>query len=218
MQGQNGKLKMRYTSGGKFSWRKESYELSNYGYIQYGKTSADQKILAWYLNPELTISAIRNTQIRMGAKLFSAQKDNKSAFNSFVPLYGVAYRFNGYMDHFIRFPDDIKSGGLTNPYILVDYTLNSKIKLATSAHYFLTQQNLIDGSVSELKKPLGFENDLIFRYQPHKIIGFEAGYSFLIPTRTLEFVKNTETNKFNQWAYVQLTLKLEFLRKKFENE
>lgn len=218
VQGQKGKLKMRYTSGGKFSWRKRGYELSNYGYIQYGKTSADQKILAWYLNPEFTISAIRNTQIRIGAELSSGQKNDHSTFNSFVPLYGVAHRFNGYMDHFTRFPNDTKSGGLINPYLHVEYILNPKIRIAESAHYFGTQRVLTDMNGAMLKKSLCLENDLVLKFQPNKIIGLEAGYSFLIPTKTLEFVKNTETNKFNQWAYLQLTVKPEFFRKKFINE
>ena len=208
------KLKMRYTDGGRIEWQKKKWYLTTAGYIQYGKTTADKKILSWYLQPEIKFTGLKNTTFRLGAEILSGQNvaDNDTAkFNSFVPLYGVAHRFNGYMDQFTRFPADTKNGGLIDPYFYVDYKLNEKIGFSSNFHYFASAQNLVKSGES-LNKTLGFEHDILFNYNPHKIIGLEIGYSYLLPTESLEYIKNTTTNKFNQWAYVQLTIKPEFFK------
>ena len=117
------------------------------------------------------------------------------------------------MDQFTRFPGDTKSGGLLNPYLFIDYKINDKISVSENIHYFSSHHNLFNKG-EQLDKGLGFENDILFKYQPHKIIGLEAGYSFLIPTEGLEYVKNTVTNKFNQWVYLQITITPEFFKYK----
>jgi hypothetical protein len=206
--GQDKKLKLRSTTGGRIEWEKKGYYLTLNSYIQYGKNAADQKILAWYAQPEFKVTSIKKTTIRLGAELLSGQdveNTSNTKFNSFVPLYGVAHRFNGFMDQFTRFPGDVKNGGLINPYLFVDYKINDKITLSENAHYFSSQHNVFKGS-QKLDKNLGFENDILLKYQPHKIIGLELGYSFYLPTETLEYIKNVTTNKFNQWAYIQFTI------------
>lgn len=213
---QKKKLKMRYTTGGRIEWEKDGYYLTLNSYIQYGKTTADQKIIAWYAQPEFKITALKNTTIRIGGEFLSGQNvedTTNKKFNSFVPLYGVAHRFNGFMDQFTKFPGDTKSGGLLNPYLFIDYKINDKISISENIHYFSSHHNLFNKG-EQLDKGLGFENDILFKYQPHKIIGLEAGYSFLIPTEGLEYVKNTVTNKFNQWAYLQITITPEFFKYK----
>ena len=211
---ENKHLRMRYTDGGRIEWinkNKKIYITTN-AYIQYGKTASNQKILAWYAQPEIKISAIKNITMRIGAELLSGQdveNTHNTRYNSFVPLYGVAHRFNGYMDLFTRFPSDTKNAGLLNPYLFVDYTLNSKISISDNAHYFASHHHLID-SGNKIPRSLGFENDVLFAYKPNKIIGLELGYSFVLPTTSLEYIKNTDTHKFNQWAYIQLTVKPDF--------
>lgn len=208
------KIKMRFTDGGRIEWNNKKWYLTSAGYIQYGKTTSDKNILAWYLQPEIKYTGLKNTTIRLGAEFFSGQNvlgNDTVHFNSFVPLYGVAHRFNGSLDYFTRFPADTKNGGLLNPYLYLDYKLNEKIGFSSNFHYFCSEQKLIKAG-DELNRTLGFEQDLLFKYNPHKIIGLEVGYSYIIPTESLEFVKNTTTNKFNQWAYVQLTIKPEFFK------
>ncbi len=209
-------LRMRYTDGGRIEWQdknKKIYLTAN-TYMQYGKTTANQKILAWYVQPEIKITALKNTTIRIGGEFLSGQNAENTdniKFNSFVPLYGVAHRFNGYMDYFTRFPSDTKNGGLLNPYLFVDYKLNDKISFSENVHYFASHHNLFNERVKQ-KKSLGYENDILFNYNPNKIIGVELGYCLLLPTTSLEYIKNTATGKFNQWAYIQFTVKPEFFK------
>jgi hypothetical protein len=115
------------------------------------------------------------------------------------------------MDYFTRFPADTKNGGLLNPYLFVDYKLNDKISISENAHYFASHHNIYNSGMKQ-KKSLGYENDVLLNYNPNKIIGLELGYCFIIPSTSMEYIKGTNTDKFNQWAYVQLTVKPEFFK------
>lgn len=212
---QKKKLKVRFTTGGRLEWQNEKVYITTAAYVQYGKNPNDQKVLSWYVQPEIKLTLVKWVSIRAGAEILSGQsaadtfKTNK--FNSFVPLYGVAHRFNGYMDHFTRFPADTKNGGLINPYLYFDFKLSEKISLSENLHYFASHHNLFK-KTEKLAKSIAFENDIVFNYNPNKIIGLEVGYAFIIPTGTLEYLKNTDTHKFNQWAYVQLSVKTDFFK------
>jgi hypothetical protein len=211
----NKKVVMRFTDGGRIEWQNKNVYLTASGYVQYGKNPNSQKILSWYFQPEVKLAIIRWATIRAGAELFSGQRATdtfqSNRFNSFVPLYGVAHRFNGFMDQFTRFPADVKNGGLINPYVSVEFKVNDKILITEHAHYFATHRNLYS-KTEKLSKTLAYENDILFNYHPNKIIGLEVGYSFLLPSKTLEYIKNTDTHKFNQWAYIQLTVKTDFFK------
>ena len=55
-------------------------------------------------------------------------------------------------------------------------------------------------------KTLGFENDLILKYRFSEWGNLESGYIFFNPTETLKEIQQTNSDNFNQFFYIQLTL------------
>ena len=79
--------------------------------------------------------------MRLGTEIFSG--DNGTVDNvdhNFFPLYGVAHRFNGFMDLFTIFPTDLNSSGLVNPYLFVTKTISPKLEISSNSHLFYTQK------------------------------------------------------------------------------
>jgi hypothetical protein len=181
------------------------------GYYQFGKTPSGQKISAYYIQPEVRYSGLKNTTVRLGMEYLSgdnASDTSNVVFNSFVPLYGVAHRFMGYMDYFARFPDDVKGAGLVNPYLFFAFDISKKVTIKTDYHLFFLQNNYVyKGSV--INKYLGFENDLLFLYKPSKEVAVEMGYSWMLATNSMEVIRGGDSDKFPHWFYLMVTVKPE---------
>ena len=110
---------MRFTSGGAWNTVPQNGTLTLSGYYQYGKDSSGKKIAAYYLQPEIKYSGIKNYTFRLGMEYLSGHDATQPVTkdNNFVPLYGVAHRFMGNLDIFTTFPADVNNAGLVNPYL-----------------------------------------------------------------------------------------------------
>lgn len=192
---------------------KKSLYFTVAGAVQYGKTNRDQKILAWYVQPEVRYTGIKNLTVRAGAEIISGQDGEKPVdkINSFSTLYGVGHRFNGTLDLFTSFPGDVKGGGLINPYLFFIYKFNDKVNLGTDFHVFTHANNYVSNNET-LKKFIGFETDILLRYNPNRIVGLEVGYSLYKGTETSVAIKGGEADRLGHWAYTQLTIRPEFFK------
>lgn len=207
-------MKFRFTNGGRVELNYNKFYSTISSYYQHGKTRDNKNISSFFIEPEIKYSVSDNFTIRLGSEIFSGQDPNdKNNFTSFIPLYGVAHKFNGTMDYFTKFPDDTKAGGLINPYLFFIYDLNKDIKIRSDFHIFYSLNNLFNKDNKIIDKYLGFETDLLLNYQINKELGLELGYSFLIPSKSMETIKSIENiNPFQQWTYLQLTYKPEFFK------
>lgn len=200
----------RATSGGRIEFEKGNLYLTLSGYYQYGHLQAGNKISAYYFQPEIQWKKNKFTT-RLGMEYMSgdnAEKPNSTS-KSFVPLYGVAWRFMGNMDYFTTFPSDLKNGGLINPYLHLIYDLNPKLSLRSDFHLFYLQNNVKDNLDNSIHPYLGFENDLSLHYKYNNFTMIDFGFSYMAAEKSMETLKTGNSNIIPVWSYVMITFKPE---------
>lgn len=204
------KIHFRHTNGARLEYANKQWSAKMSGYYQWGKTTADQTISAFFVQPELEYTPNKKWWFRLGTELMSGQNAENTGddkFRSFVCLYGVAHRFNGYMDFFTAFPTDLNNAGLVNPYLFMSYNINDKLLLRSDFHTFMSENNFVkDGQT--ISKYLGFENDWLLNYTLNDATKLEWGVSYLLPTESLTAIKKGgSADLLNYWSYVQITFK-----------
>ncbi len=200
----------RFTSGGRLEFQSYNWYATFSGYYQYGKDSSGRKLSAYYIQPEIKFTSKAFTT-RLGFEYMSGQDSLSSKDNSFVPLYGVAHRFNGSLDFFTAFPSDTKSGGLMNPYLLFQYQ-KDKVTLRFENHLFYSQTAYPFKGMPVSNKYLGYENDWRFNYKVNPFTDLEYGFSWATVSNSLVEVKNSiksesDLNKYSKtpyWMYVSV--------------
>jgi hypothetical protein len=200
---------IRVTNGGRVEYLTNKLYLTISGYYQYGENATRKKISAYYLQPE-TSYTINKIRLRLGAEISSGEN---TAFahtksRSFVPLYGVAWKFMGNMNFFTRFPSDVNNSGLINPYLFVVFTLTNKLYLRADGNLFYTQYPLVYPDKSTANRYLGFENDLSFNYKISPTVDMQGGFSYLLPTNSMVLLNKVEdAQKIPVWSYFMISFR-----------
>ena len=68
--------------------------------------------------------------------------------------------------------------------------------------------------MKEFSKSLGTEIDIAFGYAVTKGMTVKAGYSMMFASETMEYLKNTQVDAGNTWAWVMLVFKPTFYSSK----
>lgn len=206
------KMQVRATSGGRLEYLGDRFYATVSAYYQYGKNVQSQTISAFYVQPEVKYTPIPRFSIRLGAELMSGQNARKTGdplFRSFVPLYGVAHRFNGFIDQFIAFPNDVNQAGLLNPYLFFKLNLlkNDRLSLQSDWHAFFSANHFVQNG-NTISKYLGIENDWLLSFKINDVTQLEWGVSWLLPTESMTIIKKGGTARLvNYWSYLMLTFK-----------
>ncbi|OYX84538.1 MAG: hypothetical protein B7Y83_07805 [Flavobacteriales bacterium 32-34-25] len=203
-------LYTRGTSGGRLDFEKGNLYLTLSGYYQYGQLQTGNRISAYYFQPEIQLKTNKLTT-RLGAEYMSGDNANKTTdiSKSFVPLYGVAWRFMGNMDYFTSFPTDLKNGGLINPYLFLIYDLNKKVSLRSDFHLFYLQNKVKNNEDQVVDSYLGFENDLSIHYKCNSFTMIDFGFSYMAAKKSMETLKAGNSSIIPVWSYVMITFKPE---------
>lgn len=214
-------LYVRGTTGGRLEYFNKAFYATVSGYYQFGKTQVNTpEISAFYIQPEVKYIFKEKTTVRLGAEVMSGQDATGSSTkaNSFVPLYGVAHRFNGYMDLYTQFPSDLNNAGLVNPYLFVIQTLTKKTSAGVYLHHFASENNFVNAQKETISKNLGSEVDFVFNFTPNAATNIEIGYSVYMATASTATIKKASVGSnehFQQWAYVMFTYKPQLFKTKF---
>ncbi len=205
----------RGTSGGRLEFEKGTVYGTVCGYYQYGKLQSGKKIAAYYLQPEIQIK-IKKLTTRLGVEYMSGDDATKSSefSKSFVPLYGVAWRFMGNMDYFTSFPKDLKNGGLINPYLFLIYEINKKLYLRSDAHLFYFQNKVTDANNNIINHYLGAENDLSVKYKLSDIATLDFGFSYMFAEKSMEILKGGNSSRVPISSYLMITFHPELFSSK----
>jgi hypothetical protein len=107
------------------------------------------------------------------------------------------------MDYFRSFDSHTKEGGLVDYYFFLDYKFTKNTSLRNTGHYFQLEQT---NPATPDDRNLGYENDLVLKYQLANWGALESGYLFYLPTGSLKTIQGVEDDKFSQFLYVQLTV------------
>lgn len=204
----------RFTSGGRIEYTTEKLYLTVAAYYQYGRTRFGQNLRAYYVQPEIKFEPKPKYTFILGAELMSGNDGTKenSTSHSFDPLYGVNHRFMGSMDYFVRFPLDLNNAGLINPYLFLFYELSKKITLRADSHLFYSQNDFVRNE-TVIPRYLGFENDFLFIFKANKFTELQLGYSYMLPTQSMQYIKRIGNYKnWQDWAFLMITFTPELFR------
>jgi hypothetical protein len=212
------KIYIRYTLGGRIEVTKGNLYGTVAAYFQGGKNSSGKELSAWYIQPEARLTTSQGLIVRLGTEIFSGTNNlvGSSKDNSFVPLYGVAHRFNGSMDLITKFPADVAGAGLVNPYLFFIQPLFTRFELRSDVHTFHLQRNYFLSDV-KIDRYLGMENDWLISFKPNQVTKVDLGFSYMIPTKSLEVIKGSGNSSHNlSWAYLSLTFRPVLFSTKFK--
>jgi hypothetical protein len=208
---------VRMTHGGRIEYLLGKFYGTVNAYYQYGQNTASKKVRAYYVQPEIGANMGKIT-VKFGAEILSGERSTISGetTQSFVPLYGVAWKFMGNMNLFTRFPADVNGKGLINPYMNLIYKASKKLSFRGDAHLFYSQHPLAkEGSVTD-GTYLGFESDLSLNYKP--VTGLEVifGYAFTRADQRMELLnKVRDADKIPVWSYLMVSCSPRLLNKKW---
>ncbi len=204
------------TSGGRFEYFYKNFYFTVNAYYQFGKTSTLKKLSAFYIQPEIRFS-VKKSVLRLGAEILSGEgdtvKDNTA--HSFNIFYGVAWKFMGNMNFFTRFPADVNSKGLINPYFFFLQEINNKFSVRSDFHLFYTQYPV--SKIYNKDQYLGAEADLSLNYRPRKNININFGFSWYSSYKNMLALNKIESTSATPiWSYLMISFSPELFHYKRE--
>lgn len=176
------------------------------GYGQTGSKSG-QKVSAWYAGANFNYSLFGYWKIGAGAEYFSGTDMNHTSdkLNSFTPLFGTNHAFNGLMDYFYV-GNHQNSVGLLDIYGKLTYS-KEKFTLTASPHFFSSTAEIISFDNVVQDDYLGAEIDFTAGYKMSNSVSFNAGYSQMFGTKSLEVLKGGDKDKTHNWAWMMVSFR-----------
>lgn len=194
--------------------------LSCYGSTYYttGKDFTLRDLSAYYANLGLHAKLNNNWGTGLGWEFLSgtSQKEKKEntkyTNHSFTPFYGTNHKFNGFMDYFYV-GNHLNSVGLNDIYGNLTFKKN-KFNMTFSPHLFYSANDVLNPSVNGelMGKSLGKEIDLAAGYKLDEVIQLSCGYSQMFGSETLKVLSGGDKIVTNNWAWVMITFKPEFIK------
>ena len=192
-------------------------------YYQTGTDGATKRdIAAYYAGVDVSYNVNSKLSIGVGSEILSGQSqtDTLKAYvdvnHAFNPLYGSAHKFNGFMDYFYA-GNHINSVGLGDFYFKAKYNMK-KGWIGLDVHQFISGADVVDKKIlaqlskyKALNSTLGTEIDLSIEWNITKDVSVMTGYSQMFGTKTLVEIKGGSYSRINNWAYLMMTFKPQFL-------
>ncbi|HEX2920467.1 MAG TPA: alginate export family protein [Bacteroidales bacterium] len=210
----------RYTYGCNLQLKNDSLRSRVYAssYFQSGKNPDGIPINAYFMSVNYDYAFTKSLNGIIAAEYFSGDDafSTDSRYNSFNNLYGNGHGTYGYMDYFLQIDKDTRNGGLLNLYARGTFKFSRKVSGELSYHYLSLTNNIIDslsvpGNNIKAHRYLGSEVDLNMKFKAADNVELSAGYSVMLATPTMEILKGGDHTRYQNWAWVMLTFKPEFL-------
>jgi hypothetical protein len=175
-----------------------------------------RKVNAYNLQPEVS-QALQRTTVRLGAEVTSGEDTISSVRSqSFVPLYGVTWKFMGNMNLFTRFPADEGGRGLINPYLFVLQKLNPLFSVRLDGHLFYLQHPLRTAETTCNNWYLGWEVDFSLNCKPVPKVEVIYGLSVFRPREKMELLgKIRDSGDVPLWSYLMVSYRPRLAHWKF---
>lgn len=229
------------TAGTFLKYKKNKLSVSANFYYQFGKDVdntnywGNPDIEAMLFGGEVTYNISEKFTATAGYEYQSGQSQTDTTLayreikHAFTPLYGTNHKFNGTMDYFYV-GNHIGSVGLQDIYFKVKYKSEKSFWIGAAAHLFSATADVLDqnellktGNITAMNSSLGTELDLNMGWKLSKGVDFKMGYSQMIGTETLAILNGVttfdngdlvgRTDQLNNWAWMMITIKPDFLKK-----
>lgn len=222
--------KVRFTQifGTHISYNKSKFGLILNAYAQTGRTAVVKKPLKMFgylASADFSYKFIKNGSVHLVYEYISGTSQTKTdpsyyrTNHSFNPMFGTNHAFNGFMDYFYV-GNHISNVGLQDLCLKIKYNPN-KFSVGGDFHFFFTGNKMQDPSsfAGTAAKPyLGTEIDLYGGYNITKWAALKLGYSQLIASQSMEYLKGGDKNAVNNWGYVSLIVNPTFFKHKFKKD
>ncbi|SFR57241.1 alginate export family protein [Maribacter stanieri] len=202
------------TIGTHLAYKAGSFSANANLFLQTGERQNEVKVGgAYLLGLELGYKASDKVALGLGTEVISGNKaDTTDKTEAFFPLYGTNHKFNGFMDYFYV-GNHANSVGLFDIHASAKFDLGKKSSLLVKVLNFSGEQELPSG-----EKSLGTEIDLVFS-KAFNGYGLAVGYSQMFAADGMYELKGVTEDlaaSSQNWAWVQLTIKPQFLNTKKE--
>lgn len=200
----------RFTTGGTLQLKNDKLPFGFLvtGYYQFGKSAPTVDLDAFLLALKTTYTFTDNIGGLAGIDYYSGSESTleNTKTNTFSKLpYGVNHSFNGYMEYWAALP----KGGLVNYFGGVSLKWGKKLSSDITYYGF----NLVKGmkvGTNGVQKNIGSELDLVLNYKfsPETAVQFAwCSYFVTDGTNMLKYKTASVDTRFNQFAYLMLTIK-----------
>jgi hypothetical protein len=206
------------TTGGRFVYSHINFSLSGSAYLQTGRDASNRTLDAHYLSLQydqpLTAGGLSLTagfELLSGTDQADIQNPEYRRNRSFSPLYGTNHAFNGHMDYFYV-GNHFNNVGLRDLYAGMNY--NPRPWSAGFRVHLFSSDALLENpeDPSEtMPRYLGTEADVFVGYNLYDDVTLRIGYSEMFATSSLEVLKGGNKSETNNWAWIMLIVKPEFL-------
>ncbi len=196
------------TFGPRITYKKKNLSLDAAAYLQTGKV-VDTPISASYFAANANLKATNTFNVGLGFEYLSGKDTNDASVDlkSFNPIFGTNHKFNGWMDYFYV-GNHINSVGLIDIHAIVSYS-KDQFSAKLIPHIFKSAADIYNGA-TKMDSNLGTEIDFTLGYKVANNIEFNAGYSQMFGTTSLETLKGGLSNKTNSWSWLMITFKPTF--------
>ena len=140
----------------------------------------------------------------------------ENTLNSFNPWFGTNHKFNGLMDYFYV-DNHANSVGLLDVNATLAYQ-KERFSVKLVPHLFSSAATVVDNTGKEMSNALGTEFDLVLGYKWTNDINFQAGYSQLFATETMEVLKGGNKDSTNNWAWLMVSVKPSLFKTVFKKD
>lgn len=211
------------TVGTHLEYKKDALIAGGRFYYQTGVDGAKKDVQATMIGVDVAYTLRKKFTIALGTELLSGQsqtdttKAYKDVTHYFNPLYGTGHKFNGFIDYFYA-GSGHGNVGLTDAYLKLKYKAE-KWWVGLDVHQFMAGADILDkkelstsGKYTAMNSSLGTEIDLTYVYNFNANFSATFGYSHMIAAETMEAVKGGKYDETQNWAYLMLTFKPNFLK------
>lgn len=210
------KVDYSQTLGSRLVFKNGALSIDGAAYLQTGKI-ADNSVNATYFSANISYKATTNFNTSVGFEMLSGkdQNDTSTDMKSFNPLYGTNHKFNGYMDYFYV-GNHTNSVGLTDVYATLGYEKN-KFSAKLTPHYFASAASIYSAEEKQ-DNYLGTELDLTIGYKMYDNVTFDAGFSQMFASSSMEVLKAGNKNAGNNWAFISIKINPNLFSNKVETK
>ena len=216
------KIAYSQTIGGRFTYKKNRFNADAATYFQTGNTPGGNDnvdLSAYYFTANAKFKITDQFTAGAGVEILSGndQISTSSKDKAFKPFYGTNHKFNGWMDYFYV-GSHMSSVGLIDINMPLIYK-KDKFSAILVPHFFSSNGNVYDPlNRKDADAYLGTEIDLALGYKLYKNVMFNAGYSMMFATDTMELLKGGSEAESNNWAWVMITFKPNFFNTKINKQ
>ncbi|ODS82256.1 MAG: hypothetical protein ABS46_09335 [Cytophagaceae bacterium SCN 52-12] len=213
MAGQQEKLAWNQTMGFRALRRTKSWHAELSSYLETGHIG-EMPLFAWQVAAVAGAAISEKWKVTAGMERLSGQpvSGKERTVRSFNPWFGTNHKFNGYMDYFYV-GNHLNNVGLLDLHGSVDWH-SGRTGIQLTSHYFAAAVPV--EIPLQRGRRLGTELDATVRFAFGRFGNLTAGYSQMIASPLLGYIKGERHDRLNNWFYTSLHVNPQILYHTFQ--